>query len=126
MFTDRCALVWKGFIGPYATDWTCNSILESIFRQPSGRGKNEIPVEREFGNLGLNVSAADCTAAADRQISIYLKVANRPADRVGKSAWLTNSLLNVLNRIAEAKALRYGIVPAVALTTHWTCNKTLV
>ena len=32
--------------------------------QPSGRCKNKIPVEREFGNSGLTVSADNCTAAA--------------------------------------------------------------
>ena len=71
-----------------------------FFRQPLRRCKNKIPVEREFGNSGLNVSAADYTAAADRQPSVYSKVANRAAARVGKSVWFTSSLLNVLKRLS--------------------------
>ena len=50
-----------------------------FFRQPSGRRKNKIPVERKFGHSGLNVPAADCIAAADRRPPMYSKVVNRAA-----------------------------------------------
>ena len=45
-----------------AESWTCNSILEIFFKQPSERCKSKIPVERESGNSSLNVSADDCTS----------------------------------------------------------------
>ena len=66
-----------------------------FLRQPSGSYKNNILVEQGSDNSSLNVSDDDYTVAADRQPSMYSKVANWAAPRVKKSVWFTNSLLNV-------------------------------
>ena len=97
--------------------WTCNSILEIFFRQPSESCKNKIPVERGSGNLGLNVSVDDCTAAADRQPSMYSKVANRAAAASAVRPRRKVSMVHQFTFECLEKALRHCIVPAVALAT---------
>ena len=48
-----------------------------FLRQPSERCKSETLVVPGSGNAGLNATVGDYTATADRQTSMYSKVANR-------------------------------------------------
>ena len=53
-----------------------------FLRQPLEGCKNEIPFGGKFDSSGLNAAVGDYTVAADRQTSIYSKVANRASARV--------------------------------------------
>ena len=88
-----------------------------FLRQPSERCKSETLVVPGSGNAGLNAAVGDYTAAADRQTSMYSKVANRASAASAVRPRLEFDIVYQFTFKRFEKTLRYRVVPAVAFST---------